>query len=62
MTPLIKRIIEAALQGEAQSHLEPESLEARNRRNGKSSKIVRCDKGSFELEARAFQLPMTIPG
>lgn len=50
MTPLIKRIIEAALQGEAQSHLESEAPEAKNRRNGKSSKIVRCEQGSFELE------------
>jgi putative transposase len=50
MMPLIKRIVEAALQGEAESHLESEPAEAKNRRNGKSSKTVRSDYGSIELE------------
>jgi transposase-like protein len=50
MTPLIKRIIEASLQGEMQSHLETEETEAKNRRNGKSCKIMRSEQGSFELE------------
>jgi putative transposase len=50
LMPLIKRIVEAALQGEAQSHLESEPPEAKNRRNGKNSKTMRSDYGSFELE------------
>lgn len=50
LMPLIKNIVEAALKGEAESHLESEPAEAKNRRNGKSSKTVRSDYGSFELE------------
>lgn len=50
MMPLIKRIVEAALKGEVESHLEAEPSEAKNRKNGKSSQTVRSDYGSFELE------------
>ena len=50
LMPLIKNIVEAALKGEAEIHLEAEPPEAKNRRNGKSSKTVRSDYGSFELE------------
>jgi putative transposase len=50
MMPLIKRIVEAALKGEVEAHLDAEPPETRNRKNGKSSKTVRSDYGTFELE------------
>ena len=50
LMPLIKRIVEAALKGEVESHLDAEPPETKNRKNGKSSKTVRSDYGSFELE------------
>lgn len=50
LTPLIKRIVESALKGELDAHLEGEPEEGKNRRNGKTAKKVRSDYGSFELE------------
>jgi putative transposase len=50
LTPLIKRIVESALRGELDSHLDSEPEESKNRKNGKTSKTVRSDYGSFELE------------
>jgi putative transposase len=50
LTPLIKRIVESALKGELEAHLESEPAETKNRKNGKTSKTVRSDYGSFELE------------
>src|SRR3990167_7081054 len=51
MTPLIKQILEAALEGEMASHLsECEDENQPNRRNGKSKKLVKTGTGSFELE------------
>jgi putative transposase len=47
LTPLIKTILEEALQGEMQYHLDQAS-EA-NRRNGMSTKQVKSGVGSFEL-------------
>ena len=46
--PLIKEIIEAALEAELQEHLSQDSS---NRRNGKSTKTVKSDYGSIELES-----------
>ena len=48
LTPLIKQLTEAALEGEINSHLADEVLA--NRRNGKSKKTVKSTSGSFELE------------
>ena len=52
LTPLIKQIIEASLEGELESHLLSESKtpEPSNRRNGKSSKLLKTGTESFELE------------
>jgi putative transposase len=50
-TPLIKNIIEAALEGEAETHIDQTKTEG-NRRNGKSSKTVQSSAGSFELETQ----------
>ena len=48
ITPLLKQMAEALLEGEAEAHLasDPEP----NRRNGKSRKKVKSGAGTFELE------------
>ena len=48
LTPLIKNLTEAALEGELDSHLGQEV--AANRRNGKSKKTIKTLDGSFELD------------
>ncbi len=48
LTPLIKNLTEAALEGELDSHLGQEI--AANRRNGKSKKTIKTLNGSFELD------------
>lgn len=48
LTPLVKQLTEAALEGELESHLSKEVIE--NRRNGKSKKTMKSMGGSFELE------------
>lgn len=51
LTPLIKKILEAALEGEMDSHLSDcREQGLPNRRNGKQSKTVKSGVGSFELE------------
>jgi transposase-like protein len=48
-TPLIKKILEAALEGEMEAHItDTKSID--NRRNGKSHKIIQSSTGSFDLE------------
>jgi putative transposase len=47
LTPLIKALTEAALEGELDSHLGREI--SANRRNGKSQKTIRSLDGNFEL-------------
>ena len=48
LTPLIKQLTEAALEGEIDSYLADE-MQA-NRRNGKTKKTIKSTSGSFELE------------
>jgi putative transposase len=49
--PLLKRIVEAGLQGEMQAHLEEEKASgAKNRRNGKMSKTVRSRFGQLPID------------
>lgn len=48
LTPLIKNLTEAALEGELDSHLGQEI--AANRRNGKSKKTIKSLNGNFELD------------
>jgi len=48
LTPLIKNLTEAALEGELNSHLGQEI--ATNRRNGKSKKTIKSMDGNFELQ------------
>lgn len=51
LTPLIKQLLEAALEGEMDSHLsECHEDNTPNRRNGKMSKTIKSETGSFELE------------
>jgi putative transposase len=51
LTPLIKEILEAALEGEMDSHLsECKTQDQPNRRNGKLKKTMKTGTGSFELE------------
>lgn len=47
LTPLIKRLTEAALEAELETHLSQDIVG--NRRNGKSSKTIKTGSGSFEL-------------
>lgn len=50
LTPLLKEIIEASLEGELDAHLEAERGDSNaNRRNGYTSKEVRSESGSFSL-------------
>lgn len=50
LTPLIKQILEAALEGEMDAHLSAcKEQNQANRRNGKSSKVLKTGTGSFEL-------------
>ena len=49
LTPIIKRALETALEGEMQ-HYWSESKKKDNRKNGKSKKTVRSAYGDFELE------------
>ena len=47
LTPLIKNLTEAALEGELDSYLGQEIAD--NRRNGKSKKRIKSLNGNFEL-------------
>lgn len=49
LTPLIKKLLEASLEGEMESYLSNNREEENNRRNGKSAKTLRTSSGSFEL-------------
>ena len=48
LTTLMKKTLEAMLVGEAENHLLREG-EENNRKNGKNSKTLRTNLGSFEL-------------
>ena len=48
LTPLIKKLTEAALEGELDSHLAEDVVP--NRKNGKTSKTVKSTAGPFELD------------
>lgn len=51
MSPMLKRVVEAALSGELSAHIESEKSEGvSNRRNGLQSKTVRSEYGPVEIE------------
>jgi transposase-like protein len=50
--PLLKHFLESALEGELEAHLQDEKASGRsNRRNGKTSKVVKSLSGEFDLES-----------
>jgi putative transposase len=48
-TPLIKQIIEAALEGEMDTHIDQTRTSKSNRRNGYGSKNLKSSGGAFEI-------------
>ena len=50
LTPLLKRFLEKALEGELDHHLGEEERDKGNRRNGKSSKKLKTSSGPVELD------------
>ena len=48
--PLLKQFLESALEGELEAHLESDSTDQGNRRNGRGKKQVKSMDGTFELE------------
>ncbi len=48
-TPLIKRVLEAALEGELDVHLERTRRKEKNRRNGRTPKNLKSSLGAFEI-------------
>jgi putative transposase len=48
-TPLLKKILEASLEGELDQHLDDTRHEQKNRRNGKTSKTIQSTLGAIDL-------------
>ncbi|MEZ5013808.1 MAG: transposase [Chitinophagales bacterium] len=48
-TPLLKRILEAAMEGEMDAHLEDTRTTKKNRRNGRARKNIQSSLGGFEI-------------
>ena len=48
--PLLKSFLEAALEGEMESHLDEDERQEGNRRNGKTRKTVQTSSGPVVLE------------
>jgi transposase-like protein len=49
-SPLLKDILEAALDGEMEGHLDEEERSGGNRKNGKTSKKLKTADGTIDLE------------
>ena len=47
---MLKGFIEAALEAEMGTHLDPEQRQAGNKRNGKGTKTVKSSTGSFQID------------
>lgn len=50
LQPLIKSILETALEAELDAHLNTDERQRGNRKNGKTEKLVKSSKGAFILE------------
>lgn len=50
LTPLLKRFLEKALEGELAHHLDEEERSKGNRRNGKGSKQLKTSSGPIALD------------
>jgi putative transposase len=48
--PMLKSFLEAALEGELDSHLDEAERKGGNRKNGKTNKTLRTSDGPVELE------------
>jgi len=48
--PLLKDILEAAMEGELENHLDEEECTSGNRKNGKTSKKLKTADGTIDLE------------
>lgn len=48
--PLLKHFLEAAMEAEIEVHLNRDERESGNRKNGKSTKLVKSASGEFELQ------------
>jgi transposase-like protein len=49
LAPMVKRVMEAALEGELAAHLESEENSPGNRRNGHTKKRIKSSSGAFDL-------------
>ena len=50
LAPLVKQLVEAALEAEVESHIKDDVLSGnKNRKNGKTSKTIKSTDGTFEL-------------
>ena len=51
LAPLVKQLVEAALQAEVESHISQDVFAGnKNRKNGTSSKTIKSEDGSFILD------------
>ena len=51
LAPLVKQLVEAALETELDSHITQDVFSRnKNRKNGKTSKTIKSTSGTFELE------------
>lgn len=51
LAPLVKQLVEAALEAELESHIKEDVFQGKkNRKNGTTSKTVKSSAGSFELD------------
>lgn len=48
-TPLLKKVLEASLEGEMDEHLEETRSKKKNRRNGRTPKNIQSSLGGFEI-------------
>ena len=48
--PLLKSFLEAALEAEMESHLDEDERQSGNRRNGKTSKLLKTRSGTITID------------
>ena len=57
LAPLVKQLVEAALEAEAESHIAQDVFAGnKNRKNGTSSKTIKTSDGSFTLNTPRIEL------
>ena len=62
LAPLVKELVEAALEAEIESHIANEVLEdKKNRRNGYNRKTIKSSSGEFELATPRDRIGETVP-